>query len=135
MSAASLLARGRTFAEQLMVDTCLIRRKTGETTDSDGVVTPTWSTVYSGPCRMKQANAQANAQDVGEAALLMLRFELQLPVTGTEGIQADDQATITASALDPDLVNRKFAVRGLSHASLGVMRRLQVEETTSGPQG
>lgn len=114
-----------------MVDECTIRRRTGETTDADGNVVPTYgSPIYSGKCRMQQPNAQAREQDVGEASLQMLRFELQLPMSVT-GVEADDVVEMTASRFDPDLVGRKFAVRGLSHKSHAVMRRLQVEERTS----
>ena len=46
MSVESALARARQAAERLMVDTCTIRRKTGETTNlTTGVVTPTYTTI------------------------------------------------------------------------------------------
>ncbi len=131
MSVASALARGRQAAERLLVDTCTIRRRTGEATDPEtGVITPTYSPVYSGKCRMQQPTGMAREQDAGEAALLMLRFELQLPMS-VAGVQADDEVTMTASQLDPDLVGRKFTVRGLAHKTHAVMRRLQAEERTS----
>ena len=129
MSAQTAIVRGRRAAEALMVDTCTIRRRTGETTDNDGNITPTFSTVHSGRCRMQQPNAQAREQDVGEASLQMLRFELQLPMS-VVGVQPDDVVEMTDS-LDPDLVVRQFVVRGLSHKTHAVMRRLQVEERTS----
>ena len=129
MSVAAALARGRAAAERLMVDTCMIRRRTGETTGSGGVVTPTYSPVYSGKCRMQQPTATAGVEDVGEASLLMVRFELQLPMSVT-GVQADDEVRITAS-VDADLVGRDFLVRGLAHKTHATARRLQVEESTS----
>lgn len=138
MSVASTLARGRRAAERLMVDRCVIRRKTGETTDDDGNITPIWQTIYDdaavpgngGKCRLKQPAALARVDEVGEATLLMLRRELQLPIAAV-GVQADDEVKVTAARRDPDLLNRTFVVRGLHHASQAVMRRLQVEERTS----
>lgn len=131
MGVDALLARGRRAAEALMVDTCTIRRRTGEATNPEsGVVTPTYSAVYTGKCRLQQPTGQANERDVGEATILMLRFELQLPMS-VVGVQADDVVQVTASQMDPDLVGREFAVRGLSHKTHGVMRRLQLEEVTS----
>lgn len=126
----ALLARGRAAAEALMTDGCVIRRKTGETTDDDGNITPTWQTIYDGKCRLRQPAALARIDEAGEATLLMLRRELQLPIAAV-GVQADDEVTMTAVQHDPDLANRTFMVRGLHHASQAVMRRLQVEERTS----
>ncbi|HEY9484190.1 MAG TPA: DUF6093 family protein, partial [Micromonosporaceae bacterium] len=55
MSRASVLARGRAAALAGMVDACLIERMTGTTTDPDtGQVTETWSTTYTGPCRVQE---------------------------------------------------------------------------------
>lgn len=113
-----------------MVDACTIRRKTGETTDDDGNITPTFADVYSGKCRMQQPTATAQEQDSGEASLLMVRFELQLPMS-VVGVQADDEVRMTTSTYDPDLAGRDFVVRGLAHKTHAVMRRLQVEERTS----
>jgi|SRR5690606_3036000 len=131
MSAATALARGRAAAERLMVDQCVVRRVTGTVTDPDtGVVTPTYATVYEGRCRVQQQQVQARATDAGEAALLMLRLEVHLPMTVT-GIAAGDEVIITASAHDLDLVGRVFVVRELAHKSHATARRLGVEERTS----
>lgn len=130
MSAASVLARGRAAAEALMVDSCSIRRKTGESTGAGGVVTPTYSTLYAGKCRVQQSAGQAQQQDPGEAYVLMLRLEVQLPMSVT-GLQPEDEVTVTASAHDPDLVGRLFIVRDLAHATHKTARRVQVQERTS----
>jgi len=113
-----------------MQDQCVIRRPTGETTGPGGVVTPTYEPVYEGRCRMQQPTGTAREEDAGEAALLMVRFELQLPMA-VVGVQADDEVKMTASVHDPDLVNREFLVRGLFHKTHATARRLQVEERTS----
>jgi len=126
----ALLARGRAAAEALMVDACTIRRRTGETTGPGGVVTPTYVTVFEGQCRLQQPTGTAREEDAGEAALLMVRFELQVPMS-VVGVQADDEVTVTASVHDPDLVGREFLVRGLFHKTHATARRLQVEERTS----
>ncbi|WP_229401919.1 DUF6093 family protein [Micromonospora okii] len=135
MAVAPALARGRRAAEQLMVDRCVIRRRTGESTDDDGTITPTWETVYPlpggvGRCRLRQPTALPRTDDDGQGVLLMLRRELQLPASAV-GVRADDTVTVTASRHDPDAVGRSFVVRGLHHASQATMRRLQVEERTS----
>jgi hypothetical protein len=131
MSAASVLARGRAAAEALMVDACSIRRKTGETTGAGGYVTPTYGApLYTGKCRVQQAAAQAQQQDPGEAYVLMLRLEVQLPMSVT-GLEPEDEVTITASVHDEDLVDRVFLIRDLAHATHKTARRVQVVERTS----
>src|SRR4051812_23622455 len=110
----SALARGQIIALAGMVDACTLRRRTGETTDpTSGVITPTWSALYTGPCRVQQSLAQADQHDAGENYLLQLRLVLQLPVTVT-GLEVDDEVTMTVSR-DADLVGRVFLVRDLFH--------------------
>lgn len=130
MSAASVLARGRAAADRLMVDACTIRRITGESTGTGGVITPTYSTLYIGKCRVQQPNAQAVEQSPGEAYALMLRLEVQLPMSVT-GLQTEDQITIDSSMFDPDLPGRVFVVRDLAHKTHATSRRLGVQERTS----
>lgn len=131
MTRASVLARGRTAALAGMVDTCRITRVTGTVTDPDtGVVTPGYTTIYEGVCRVQQRSASdARPADAGEAYLVLLRLELQLPNSAT-GIAVGDTATITASVNDADLVDREFRVRELAHKSEATARRLGVEEVT-----
>jgi hypothetical protein len=131
MSAASVLARGRAAAEALMVDTCTIRRVTSSTTDPDtGHITPTYATVYSGPCRVQQQAATASGQETGEAYALMLSFVLQLPMSVT-GVRTEDEVTITASVHDPDLVDRVLLVKDLAHKTHATARRIGCMERTS----
>lgn len=132
MSAATALARGRALAEANMVDTCLIRRITSEITDpASGTITPTYATVYTGKCRVQQKEAQGREEtNVGQAYLIMLVVELQLPMSLT-GLQVDDEVTITAAAHDPDLVGRVFTVRDLMHKTHATARRPSVQERTS----
>lgn len=115
-----------------MVDACVITRVTGETTDPDtGEVTPTVVTVYSGKCRMQQQVAEARPADVGQAYVLQQPFELQLPMVGSEGIQAGDKVQLTVS-LDADLTGaRRWWVRGLAHKTHATSRRVGLEEVTS----
>ncbi|HEX5997500.1 MAG TPA: DUF6093 family protein [Jiangellales bacterium] len=131
MSVESLIARGRAAAEKLMVDSCTVRRRTGETTDpNSGVITPTYSTVYTGVCRVQQASPAARSTDAGEAELLLLSRVLQLPMTAT-GIRAGDQVTIDTSALDPDLDGRVFVVKGEFAKTHATSRRFGIDEVTS----
>ncbi len=132
MSRASVLSRGRRAAEAGMVDRCTIRRRTGETTDDAGHVTLTYGPpdpVYTGRCRVQQPDTQAREETPGEAYVLMLRRELQLPIA-VVGLAAGDEVTIDAS-VDPDLPGRTFVIRDLAGKTHATSRRVQVEEATS----
>jgi hypothetical protein len=129
MSIESALARGRAAAEALQVDACVIKRKAGETTVA-GVITPTYSTLFTGKCRVQIRSQAGQGQNVGEAYLVVERHEVQLPITVT-GLQEGDQITIVGSALDPDLVGRVFVVRDVLRKSHLTSRRVTVTEATS----
>lgn len=133
MSRASVLARGRAFALASMTDACAIRRVAGQFTNKDtGDVTPTYSTLYTGQCRVQQAKAQAEQQTSGEDYQLQLHLELQLPISVT-GLQVADEVTVTAAVSDPDLVGRVFLIRDLMHKSEATARRVSVIERTGTP--
>jgi len=131
MSRVSVLTRGRAAAEAGMVDACTIRRRAaGGTTDPDtGYPTQTWTSLYTGKCRVQQAQAQAQTEDVGEDHLLLLRLEVQLP-TSVVGLEVGDEVTITASAHDADLVGRVFLIHDLAHQTEATARRVQCIERT-----
>jgi hypothetical protein len=131
MSAATVLARGRAAALALMVDACVIKRITSTSTNpTSGVITPSYSTLYTGQCRVQQSGSQGQLADAGEASLVLLRLEVQLPMSVT-GLAEGDEITVTSSALDPDLVGRVFVIRDLMHKTHATARRLGVVEKTS----
>ncbi|MGI5144796.1 DUF6093 family protein [Plantactinospora sp. CA-294935] len=132
MSAAEVLARGREFAAELMVDTCEIVAVTGTHTDlGTGQAVEDTDVVYAGPCRVQQADPIARAEMVGEADRLMVTRLLWLPVATSVGVRAGQRVQITVCQYDPDVVGRRFVVRaefGKTHATA---RRLGIEEVTS----
>lgn len=132
MSRESALALGRAAAEVGMTDACTTRRKAAGTTydDATGNTTPTWTAVYSGPCRMKQPAAQANNSNVGEAAVLLQQPEVHLPMSAALH-RPGDEITITASVNDPASVGRVFLVRAVPAHSAATARRYGVTERTS----
>lgn len=130
MSLESLVARGRTAAEKLMLDACLIQRRTGSGTGPGGVITPTWSTVYTGKCRLKVETETGQASDIGEAAVILTRRVLQVPMTAV-GLLEGDRATITSSALDPALVGNVYAVRDVPEGTTLTRRDVTLTEVTS----
>lgn len=130
MSRATVLARGRLAAEAGMVDACTITRIGERVTDTTtGEVTESASTLYTGKCRVQQASAQAQREDAGEDRLLLLRLEVQLPMSVTD-LEVGDLVTVTASVHDPDLPGRVFRVHDLAHKTHATARRVQCVEKT-----
>lgn len=133
MGRETVLAAGRAFLTAALVDACTIQRKTADSVNLvNGVDTKTYSTIYTGACRIQAASANwAGPSDVAQAALRLASSELQLPVAGTEGLQIDDRVTITACANDSDLVGRVYSITGLSRKSHGTTRKLPLLEVLS----
>lgn len=133
MTIQSALARGRAATERVrMVDTVTITRKTGETTDPiSAVVTPTYVTIYSGKCEVKQRQAEPRTEEVAEADLLLVDRILKLPVATSLGILAEDRAVLDTCVNDPDLVGKVFRIRGEFGGSWTTARRLGIDEVTS----
>jgi Family of unknown function (DUF6093) len=131
MSASTALARARQLAEKLMMDTCQITRKTGESIGAGGVITPIVAAVYSGKCRVQaKAGSAGSWSDIGEASRVVSRLELQLPISAAE-TREGDKVTITASTFDPQLPGKVFVVRDVMHKSYLTSRRITITETTS----
>lgn len=131
MSRESVLARGRAAAELGFVDTCTIRRRTGTTVDDNtGVESATYEDLYAGMCRVQQRAAQSQEQSPGEDYQLLLRVEVQLPIS-VEGLRVGDEITVTAAAHDGDLVGAVFLIRDLFAKTHPTARRVGVTRRTS----
>lgn len=130
MTLASVLARGRSAAERIMTDTCTVEELATETTGADGTVARTWTSVYSGRCRVQQQSDVATRQEGGEADLLLVRRVLALPVGTSAAVRVGQRVTVTACPGDPDLVGRRFWLHDESAKSHATARRLGIEEVT-----
>jgi hypothetical protein len=113
-----------------MLDACTVQHQTGSSTDTDtGVVTPTYSTVYSGKCKVQQSTPASGPTDSGEAAVYVSQLQLHVPVNATTALIApDDLATITACPLDSGLVGKAFHLRAPAHKSFATARRFPMIE-------
>lgn len=134
MSRDILIARGRAAAERGMTDTCTIRRKTGETTDPvTAVVTPTWTAVYAGACRLQDSGGTrggSREETPGQDHQLLVELELQIPI-GAAVLEAEDEITLTASAHDPARVGDVLLVRDLAGKTDATALRVGVTRRTS----
>ncbi len=110
-----------------MSDTCTVQRRTGDTTDSAGRVTATFTDVYVGVCRVQQylRGAQTDTK-AGAQVVNVQQLELQVPLAVTT-IQVGDVVSVT-SVTDPAMdgpIGRVSRVPMKTHAT---MRRLPLEE-------
>lgn len=132
MSLEAVTRNGRELAERLMLDTCLVRTVTGESTDADGNVTPTYSTAYGGKCKVQTFEAYEQSAETGGLDASIQRYSLHVPV-GSFRPEIGQFVVITACALDPNLVGREFRAVALLHKTAGTAYRLGIEE--GGPDG
>lgn len=131
MGALQVTRQGRRAAERMMADTCVVRAPStfGPLDDDTGlrVETP-GAVVYSGPCKVQTFEAHESATDSGDHLYSVQRSSLHLPAAAEVGV--DCIATITASALDPNLVGRRFRIGAFLHKTYATANRAQVDEVT-----
>ena len=130
MSAESAILDGRRAAEELMVDTCRIRRVTGTTTNPDGTVSATYEPVHAGKCRIQTRDPYEQRPEAGEHSFTVVRDILQLPMSVTS-VQVGDVVDQVVSALDPDLSGREWRVAGPSRKTHQTMRRFFISEVAA----
>jgi len=131
VSAADAIWAGRQAAESLMVDVCVVDRQSGESTDyQTGNVTPTYSLVYSGPCKVQATISQSKNPEAGEHQFTVQEYRVDVPVAaGPLGV--GDRVTVTSAANDLFLDGRVYRVVELFHKSFATAQRCRVEEVVA----
>jgi hypothetical protein len=124
--ASGITMMGRKQAELLMESTCVIKRQTGTTPDSNGVEVPTYSTIYTGKCRFRMPDARSNTIVAAGQSLTVQSPTLSIPVTasGSASVRTDDVAVIT---VDSSTVTARIA--GIHSQTHSTARRFPVEVT------
>jgi hypothetical protein len=113
-----------------MVDACEVRRVTGSVTDPDtGAVSPSYSVVYSGPCKMQSTPGAAAGQspEAGEHAFIVQALQLHVPVSAGP-IVSGDVVVVTSAVNDAQLAGRTYRVTGEHHKTWATAQRLPIEE-------
>ena len=133
MSVEGVLARGREAALQLMRDTCIIERRTAHSAlnTTTGQYTDTWTTVYSGPCRVKPPGDRGagSGRDVttGEGEVTLHKYELDLPWDASPEVIRQDRATVTACD-DTWVLGRRMEVVDVGYSGTSTSRRIAIED-------
>lgn len=124
------LAAGRALAESLMVDTCIIDRPGGAVTDPEtGAVTPSYTPVYIGRCKIQQTMAQASSPEAGGAVFNVQTSRVDLPV-GVGPVETGDRVRLPVATSNPALAGNTYRVRELFEKSWQTAQRIPVEELT-----
>jgi len=97
------------------------------TNPTTGAVTNARSTVYTGPARVQTYEPQEGTPEVAGATVTVQRYSVHVPV-GSFAPTVGMVVTVTASALDANLVGRVFRVVALLHKTAATAYRLSVEE-------
>lgn len=129
MREQTLLRRGRRDAERLMLDSCVIDRPGEPTTDPDGVVTPSYTPVYEGKCKVQLTASQAASPESAGAVFNAQRSRLDLPV-GVGPIMPGDRVRIVTAMSNPALVGNTYRVTELFEKSWQTAQRIPIEELT-----
>jgi hypothetical protein len=133
VSATGVTLAGRAAAEAIMVDACTVTMPAATASQSEvtGKVTKGSPTsLYSGKCRLQLLDVRPEHADAGERIWTAQQATISVPVSVT-GIVVGCEVTITASALDPDLVGKVFRVRAVASKTYLTARRLTCERVTS----
>jgi len=128
MDAAGMIRNGRAAALRYMEatgTTVTLGRNTGALDPE--TFEPILTTVYSGPGRVQTNEAVEREVEVGGGTAVVQRYSVHLPV-GDFTPAINDVVTVTACALDANLVGRQFTVRSLLHKSAATAYRLGVAD-------
>nr|WP_273544751.1 DUF6093 family protein [Arthrobacter jiangjiafuii] len=123
------MAAGRVAAESLMTDTCIIDRPGEPTTDPDGVVSPSYTPVYIGRCKVQQTLAQSSSPEAGGAVFTVQGARLDIPV-GMGTVATGDRVRMVTAMSNPDLVGNVYRIVEIFEKSWQTAQRVRVEELT-----
>lgn len=127
--ASSTIGFFRMQWERRFVDSCVVKRQTGETFDPDtGQATPTYATQYSGPCLVRPGSPSDTV--AGEQQVELRTYTVLVPHHVTTP-QVDDLVDVT-STRDGVLNGKTLVVRNVSSDTYNTVRRLVCEDNQGG---
>lgn len=130
MSVASdSLAFFRTQWTERFVDTCTVKRLTGNSfNDSTGVYTPTYTTQYSGACLVRPLTPGEG--QFGQELVDLRGYTVFVP--HDEGDPLPDDLVDIVSTFDGFLNGKQFVVRNVAGDTYDTVRRLHCQEVVNG---
>jgi len=108
-----------------------IKRATGTTTDPETLEeVPTYSTIYTGKCRLRIVKSvQGGEGSIPGAVAVKDELVLSIPVeaTGSGDVLPNDVWTCTANPLDTSVVGLTLRITGVHYGTYMTARRFPVE--------
>lgn len=86
--------------------------------------------VYDGKCRVFTYEPFESTPQSGQHVYTVQRKQIHIPVS-VEGVQVNDEVTITLATLDPSLEGKRFRVAGTHHVTFARDQRLLVDEISA----
>ncbi len=130
---SAALVELRAHAESMMRDTCTITRagERGAWDEATGTYAEnTPVPIYNGKCRVRNAAANPQLADAGEAAWSADLVYIHLPVDSSSAVRTGDLVVITASAHDSGRVGLSAYVSGEHVQTMSTARRLPCRVVT-----
>lgn len=123
----AVLPMMRADAESLMVDTCVVRRLVGVTTDPETAAeVETWVDIYTGPAKSQTYEAHEANPDAGGHEFTTQRYAAHFPV-GAFTPQVGDVIEWTACRHDPALVGTRDRITSLLNKAWATAMRCGVD--------
>ena len=127
----NLTDSGHAAAPSPMTDPCTVTRFASHVLNETTLVyADTYTTVYTGVCRVKGTALQDQASNAGERPAVTREYDVSLPVSAI-AVAVDDLITITASQLDAVQPGLTLRVLGVLHGSQITARRMRCQEVTA----
>lgn len=118
----------REQAEALMVDSCRIERPGEVVTDPEsGAVTPSYTLVYEGKCKVQSKDSAVATLEAAGASFTVVSRQVHIP-SGAADVKDDDVVTITAALLNRFGVGKQYRVEGFTPDSFDTAARIPVKE-------
>lgn len=130
MTILGAVTAGRLAAQQLMTDECTISRPDPDGTfdPATGLTSYTPTDLYMAQkCRLRAPSLADRETFSGEHEFTLQDAVLSLPIEAV-GLKTNDLVTVTASALDPDLIGRQYTLIAVHRGSQITARRCVVRE-------
>lgn len=131
----AFLARGRTAAEELMLDTITLYRPGPDVFDRETGQTvqgPPEVVFYAGPARVKPGQVSDTEVQAGEQEVVLRQYRVTIPFStlppdGGERLQPGDLVDVSASP-DPRLAGLRLWVTGVQYNATATAWRIIAED-------
>lgn len=131
----AFLERARVRSEQIRMDaTCKIEHKSGEVTNQEtGVVSSTYTEVYSGRCQLSDFNAHPSTPELAGQKVTINQPRVLIPVDSSK-VEVGARVTVSTCLENPALVGTVLLVTAVRTKGQEKQRALLCDHVQSGTE-